>query len=347
MKIAAPGQLDLYRFAQIRLTIRAVVPVFDAADFSLAPVSAKELIMLPTLPVIDAHQHFWDIERNYLPWLRDEPPIAFRYGDYGSLKRNYLPEDYRHDASGLNLVGSVFVETEWDRRDPVGETRWVHEVSRNSGLPSAIVAYAALHHDNAAEVLAQHAAFSLVRGIRHKPNAIASPESREKGAPGSMTDPAWRRGYAMLARHDLSFDLQTPWWHLEEAAELNAAFPATRIILNHTGLPRDRSVAELANWRGAMAIFASAPNIAVKISGLGEPGQPWSLERNRGIILDTIEIFGEDRCMFASNFPVDSLVGSMATIYAGFAQATNAMGINVQAKLFSENARRIYRLDRP
>jgi predicted TIM-barrel fold metal-dependent hydrolase len=96
-----------------------------------------------------------------------------------------------------------------------------------------------------------------------------------------------------------------------------------------------------------MASFASAPNTAVKISGLGEVGQPWALERNRSIILDTIEIFGEDRCMFASNFPVDSLVGSMATIYAGFAEATNSMGIKVQSKLFAENAHRIYRLDTP
>jgi len=83
---------------------------------------------LPDLPIIDAHQHFWDLDANYLPWLRDAPPIAFRYGDYSALKRNYLPPDYRRDTQGLNLAGTVFVETEWDRRDPVGETRWVAEV---------------------------------------------------------------------------------------------------------------------------------------------------------------------------------------------------------------------------
>ena len=84
--------------------------------------------------------------------------------------------------------------------------------------------------------------------------------------------------------------------------------------------------------------------MSVKISGLGEPGRAWSLERNRQVILDTIAIFGEDRCMFASNFPVDSLAGSLATIYSGFAEATEKLGKDVQTKLFAGNARRLYRL---
>jgi predicted TIM-barrel fold metal-dependent hydrolase len=115
------------------------------------------------------------------------------------------------------------------------------------------------------------------------------------------------------------------------------------MILNHTGLPRTRAADEIFNWRKAMEEFATAPNVSVKISGLGEVGRPWTLERNRPIILDTIAIFGEDRCMFGSNFPVDSLVASMATIFGGFAEATKSMGGVVQQKLFSENAKRIYR----
>ena len=296
------------------------------------------------ISVIDAHHHFWDLDRNYLPWLCDEPPISFRYGDYAALKRNYMPADYRRDAQDLKLAGSVFVETEWDRRDPVGETRWVHEVARDARLPSVMVCHVALHQDDAADVLAEQASFPLVRGIRHKPRVATAPDRVQPDLAGSMTDPAWRRGYSLLADYGLSFDLQVPWWHLHEAAALNADFPETSIILNHTGLPRDRSDDELAGWRRAMAKFAGAPNVAVKISGLGDPGRVWTLARNRAVILDTISIFGEDRCMFASNFPVDRLTGSMATIYAGFAEATTQLGNAVQAKLFADNAERIYRL---
>jgi predicted TIM-barrel fold metal-dependent hydrolase len=300
--------------------------------------------MNPPVPIIDAHQHFWDLAANYLPWLRDEPQIPFRYGDYSALKRDYLPEDYRRNLAGIALEGTVFVETEWDRRDPVGETRWVHRLADACGLPSVMVCHVSLDRDDAPEILAQQAAFPRVRGIRHKPRTAPAPDAVEKNARGSMGDPAWRRGYALLARHGLSFDLQTPWWHLPEAAELNACFPDIPIILNHTGLPRDRSAHELAGWRAAMKIFSAAPNVAVKISGLGETDHAWSLERNESVILDTIGIFGEDRCMFASNFPVDGLTGSLATIYSGFARATEKFGLTAQAKLFAGNARRIYRL---
>ena len=63
------------------------------------------------LPIIDAHQHFWDVERNYHPWLRDAP-IPFRYGDYSALRRNYLPRDYRQDTEGFRIAGTVYVEEE-------------------------------------------------------------------------------------------------------------------------------------------------------------------------------------------------------------------------------------------
>jgi predicted TIM-barrel fold metal-dependent hydrolase len=192
--------------------------------------------------------------------------------------------------------------------------------------------------------LAQQATFPLVRGIRHKPAAAPGPDQIKSGVPGSMNDPTWRRGYALLERYKLSFDLQVPWWHLKEAVALNKDFPNIPIILNHTGLPRTRAPEELAGWRQAMQEFATAPNVSVKISGLGELGQAWTLERNRQVVLDTIAIFGEDRCMFASNFPVDGLAGSMTTIFAGFVEATKSMGNDVQRKLFADNARRIYRL---
>jgi predicted TIM-barrel fold metal-dependent hydrolase len=116
------------------------------------------------------------------------------------------------------------------------------------------------------------------------------------------------------------------------------------IVLDHAGLPADRRPDGLAGWRQAMGAFAAAPNVAVKISGLGELGRRWDPARNRDIILDTIRIFGEDRCMFASNFPVDGLVGDFRTIYSGFAEATEALGRETQAGLFAGNARRFYRI---
>ena len=299
------------------------------------------------LAIVDAHQHFWDLSLGKHPWLRDEPPPPFRYGDTRPLRRSYLPADYRTDAGAYRVVGSVYVETEWDPTDPIGETRWVQGLAAREGLPSAVVAQAWLDRDDVEDVLARQAACPLVRGIRHKPAAAPSPDSVVPGAPGSMGDPRWRAGFARLARHGLSFDLQAPWWHLQEAAMLARDFPDTQIVLNHTGLPADRSAEGLRGWREAMATLAARPNVAVKISGLGVPGQSWTAESNREVVLRTLDLFGVDRAMFASNFPVDGLVARLETIYDGFRTIVRDLTATDQQKLFGENAVRIYRLDAP
>jgi predicted TIM-barrel fold metal-dependent hydrolase len=165
-----------------------------------------------------------------------------------------------------------------------------------------------------------------------------------KGAPGSMSDPRWKRGYALLARHGFSFDLQTPWWHLPEAAALARECPATTIIVNHTGLPSDRSPDGLEAWRDALETVAAEPNIALKISGLGQAEGGWSYASNRRVVRDAITIFGVERCMFASNFPVDSLCADYDTIFDGFHRSVDDFSAEDQARLFHENARRLYRI---
>jgi predicted TIM-barrel fold metal-dependent hydrolase len=161
-----------------------------------------------------------------------------------------------------------------------------------------------------------------------------------------MANDAWRRGYALLSKYGFSFDLQTPWTRLAEAVDLAWVFPETQIILNHTGLPADRSAEGLAGWRQAMRLAASVPNFAVKISGIGVPGAAWTVDLNRGVVLDTIDIFGTDRCMFASNFPVDGIVADYATIFGGFLEITDGFPREDREKLFHDNAVRYYRLNR-
>jgi predicted TIM-barrel fold metal-dependent hydrolase len=296
------------------------------------------------IPIIDAHHHLWDLDRNYYPWLCDPQPIPFRYGDYSALRRNYLPADYRRDAAPFNVVKSVHMEAEWDRTDPAGETRWLEAVHSSHGFPNAIVGHAEPHREDIADVLDAHARSPLVRGIRHKPAGSPTPALARRGAKGSMDDPAWRRGYALLGRFGLSYDLQTPWWHLDAAGDLARDFPQTPIIIDHTGLPADRSPEGLAAWRRAMERVATQDNVSLKISGLGRPGLPWTVEANGPVIRDAIAIFGVDRCMFASNFPVDSLVGSFASIFAGFMTAVANRPVAERRKLFHDNAMRIYRL---
>jgi len=179
--------------------------------------------------LIDAHQHFWDPSSNYHPWLCDEPPIAFRYGDYRAIRRPYLPSDYLSDAKGWEVAGSVYVEAEWDPRHPVDEMRYVSALRQATGLPSVAVAAAWLHEPRTQRLLEHYARFDFVRGIRHKP------------LPGAMASTDWRRGFEVLAALGMRYDLQAPWTQLAEAAKLARDFESTTIIINHTGLPADRS----------------------------------------------------------------------------------------------------------
>ena len=199
------------------------------------------------------------------------------------------------------------------------------EQVRKSGLPTVAIAQAWLDRDDCARVLESHARRSFVRGVRHKPK------------PGMMDDAKWRAGYARLAPLGLHFELQAPWAQLEEAARLAADFPATTMVLNHTGLPY---VEQLGAWREAMAKLAARPNVAVKISGLG------NVTRKREVVLATIEIFGPGRAMFASNFPVDSLRASFDEIFSGFDECTRSFSADERRGLFHDNAMRIYRMEK-
>lgn len=292
--------------------------------------------------IIDAHHHFWELGHGRYPWLEGHV-IPFRYGDYAAIRRSYLVDDFRRDHGRHDVVKSVHMEAEWDSRDPVAETRWLHALHDATGWPHAMVGQAWFGRGDIAGVLAGHAGFPLVRSIRQKPAAAASPEAFVPGAPGSLADPAFRAGYRLLSKHGLHYDLQTPWWHLGEAADLARDFPDTLIILNHTGLPSDRSPSGLAGWRAAMAGFAAQPNTRVKISGIGVPGQDWTPELQRGVVLDTIRLFGADRCMVASNFPVDSLCASYDAIFAGLKAITAGLPAADRRALFHDTAMRVYR----
>ena len=295
------------------------------------------------LPIIDAHHHFWDLSQNKNPWLCGAHQIPFRYGDYTAIRRNYLVDDLKRDFAGHNVVKSVHMETEWDPTDPVGESRWLHELHDRTGWPHAVVGQAWFDRDDIAAVLAGHAGFPLLRSVRQKPKAAPSAAAFVPGAPGSMADPKFRQGYRNLARHGLHYDLQTPWWHLGEAADLARDFPDTTIILNHTGLPNDRSPAGIAGWKAAMQRLAAEPNTALKISGIGVPGQAWTPALQGEVVLAAIAIFGVDRCMFASNFPVPSLCATYDEIFSSFKAITAGLAEADRRKLFHDNAVRYYR----
>ena len=296
------------------------------------------------LPIVDAHHHLWDLEGELAyPWLSNAEHSFM--GDNARIRRSYMPGEYRRDTALHNVIATVHVEAECDRGKQVAETRWLTGIAKQHGMPNAIVAHAWVDEPNSEEILAQHKQFPLVRGIRTKPVISKGPGDSVKGQPRSLQDRKWRRGLALLEKHDLSWDLRVPWWHLEEAAEVVGEHPGLRVILNHTGYPLDRSPEALGIWRRGMEALAARPNVACKISGLTVLGAPWTLEANKPVILDALAIFGVERCMFASNYPVDGLKGSWDHLYSSFKAAVAHLPPADRRKLFSGNAIRYYRID--
>lgn len=298
------------------------------------------------IPLIDAHHHLWDLGANRHSWLQEEPPPAFRYGDTRALRRNYLPADYRRDSARQNVVATVYMEAEHDPADPLRETRWVHEIAARDGMPQAMAGAVFLDRHDAAAIIRAQAAMPLVRSLRHKPRGVARPEAYDPGhrIPGSMRCPRWREGYRHLAASGLHFELQTPWWHLPDALELAREFPGTLVILNHLGLPADRSAAGLAGWRAAMARLSGASNIRVKLSGICVPGQRWTPELQSPVVLEAVRLFGAERCMVASNFPVDGLLASYDDIMSGMRIILSALPEPEQRRTLAGTAAETYHI---
>lgn len=295
-------------------------------------------------PIVDAHHHFWQPELGLQPWLQPDANIPFRYGDYSSIKRSYLPPDLLRDAEGFRIVGTVTMETEWELHDPIGEMVYTQGIADRFGLPNAAVAHAVLRDPNVERVIEELADLPLVRSVRNKPGQAASP--REAASQTSLLmDPQWRRGYALLEHYGLSFDLQVAWWHMKEAADLARSFPTQPVIINHAALPSDRSESMMSGWEKNVRLMASLPNTFMKVSGIGLPGVPWTAANNRRVVETIADAFGPDRIMFASNFPVDSVCGTYREIFGGFVELTQSWSPTEQLASFAGTAVEAYRLD--
>ena len=278
---------------------------------------------------VDAHHHLWD------PELYSYPLLA-RSGSASSNR--YLYADFMADAADQNLVKSVHLQGEIAREHTVDETEWLQGIANEHGFPHAIVAYAALEDPDLDATLEAHARARNFRGIRQ----ILNPDQVRRA--DLLTDTAWRAGYARLAERGLSFDLQADPEQMADAAQVARSSPDVPMIINHTGMPRDRSPDGLERWRTGLRLLAELPQVSIKISGFGMWKEPVTVESIRPLVLETIDIFGTARCMFASNFPVDKRAVTYTQLYSAFEAVTSAFSPSERDDMFRRNAERIYRI---
>ena len=300
-------------------------------------------------PIIDAHCHLWDLGMDRHPWLRPMGGAIQALGDLAAIRRNYLVDDYRRDAANQNVVASVHVEAAWDRADdPIAEIRWLETLDKSSGVAARYIGFADLAASASGAELDRLSEVRRCVGVRQMLSwHPTDPAKCFAPRPGIAEEADFRRGVALLARHDHLLELMLYPYQAEEVARLAHDSPDQTFIVNHCGSPIDRDRVGMLRWREGLKLLGSAPNVNIKISALSAYDPRPTPDSLRGVVLHCIECFGVDRSMFGSDFPVGRLWTSFDAIFDGFKAIVRDFSEVEQSALFHANARRVYRIDEP
>jgi predicted TIM-barrel fold metal-dependent hydrolase len=283
--------------------------------------------------MIDCHHHLWDLEEgSYGVFEEENADESALLGDYSPIRKNYLIDDLLADFEGCNVVKSVHVQAEYTGTDQVWETAWLQGIADQYGYPHGIVAKTDLASNAAPAELERHGEYRNMRGVR---NFVQGED---------LLTPEFRRGLQALQDLGFSYDLDSTWEGMEGARQAADLFPDLQFILGNCGMPMERSSEYHRNWMTGLEKLADAPNAAVKISGLGMTDHNWTTASIRPWVLGLIEAFGVERCMFGSNWPVDSLYSSYRTVINAYQEITADFSESEQAALFWQNAERYYRI---
>jgi predicted TIM-barrel fold metal-dependent hydrolase len=283
------------------------------------------------------------------PWLRPEGGAIQALGDLASIRRSYLVNDYQRDAANQNVVASVHVEAGWDRADdPLAEIRWLETLDKSSGVATRYIGFADLTASGSGAVLDSLSEVRRCVGVRQilswhptEPAKCFAPRS------GIAEEADFRRGVALLARHDQLLELMLYPYQAEELASLAHDFPQQTFIVDHCGSPIDRDHDGMLRWREGLKLLCSAPNVNIKISALTAYDPHPTPESLREVVFHCIECFGVNRSMFGSDFPVGRLWTSYDAIFDSFKTIVRDFSDVEQSALFHANARRLYRFDEP
>ena len=288
---------------------------------------------------IDAHHHLWDLGAVRYPWLEASGQKRF-FGDPTPIQRNYLVKEFRETATSCGIGASVHVQV--GAEDGLAEARWVDAVAAaHPGWPAAQVAHADLRDEAVDDRLDALAELASVRGVRDIVGR-APAEDRASQTGNFLESPQFMRGLQKLATRGLSFDLQLHPGQMVAAARVFGELPDLSIVLCHAGSPIDRTQEGRQDWARNLKSLSALPNMHCKLSGLGMFDHEWTTDKIRPFVETCLEQFGPERCMFGSNFPVDSLTSDYATLVDAYSALIPR---ELHEQVFGETARRFYRLD--
>jgi len=280
--------------------------------------------------VVDAHVHLWDPARtDWYPYL-SRPPEGGT-GDASRMYRRFDVDTYQAESARWNVEKFVNVAAATGRHS-VEETIELDKNAHAGGRPDAIIG-GLPPTDTVAEAIGlidRQMAASRFRGVRPM---------------GANMGPLPDAGVLIaLQERNLLFEVMTHPDQLRLAAAQLAGFDDLTVVVEHTGWPRSNSDEERVLWQaGIDALAGLGHNVVCKLSGLAMPLESMRVDALAPWLEYAIEAFGVDRCMFASNFPVDAMYGTFDELYAAFSAVTAGLDGVSRGKLFAGNAERVYR----
>lgn len=284
----------------------------------------------PDLPIIDTHQHLWDLRRTPLEWVKSSE----------LLNKNFLTPEYREATNGLGVVRAVYVEVAVPVAYRGIEADWVVELCRADDNPTVAGVIAGSPADAAFEqYIAPYAKSGVIRGVRE----ILGEDSAKAGL---WRSGAFIEGIRLLGRLGMSFDLCQPHVWLPEAIQLADACPDTRFILDHCGNPVITwSADERKPWRKNVETLAKRPNVVCKVSGIVSQVSPgWTPEVLSPYVDHCLDAFGPDRVLFAGDWPVCLRGASYRSWVEALQSIVARRTESERRKLFHDNAAAFYKI---
>jgi L-fuconolactonase len=281
-------------------------------------------------PIIDTHQHLWDLSKFELPWLSDN--------QYQSLRRDYSLEDYWKAAKGTNIVRTIYMEVAVVPEQQQAEADHVIALAKEPGnrMAGAVVG-GQPERAGFADYIGRLKKSGSIKGIR------APIRGRETNSAFEL-DKSFVAGVRRLADHGLSFDFDVPADQLSRGSALADEAPETRFILDHCGNFNLRGMpAEAERWKRGIADVAKRRHVVCKVSGfIASAGRKPRAEEVARVVDHVYECFGPDRVMFGSDWPVCTMVMPLAEWVAMLRNVTKGRSTVDQKKLFHDNAAKFY-----
>jgi predicted TIM-barrel fold metal-dependent hydrolase len=280
-------------------------------------------------PIVDTHQHLWDLARFRLAWVRRDSP----------LNRNYVLRDYQEATRGLNVVRAIYMEVDVVPEQQVAEAEWILDVCRQGNTPTvAAVISGRPASEGFADYLKRFRGNRYLKGLRQVLHNEGNPA-------GFCLGREFMRGIRLLGERNLSFDVCMRPGELADAARLIEACPNTRFILDHCGNGNVQA-RDLTQWRRDMERVARHRNVVGKVSGILASVRPgrWTADDLAPIVNHTLDVFGPDRVMFGGDWPVCTLGGTYRQWVEALRQIVRNRPVADQRKLFHDNAVRFYGL---